>query len=136
MTESEQKLITLLRIRNIRVKKQMSILRAAESVLNQKILEKEDLTRNMDETRQTYQRKQEEQTEKLLNNRSAILDFMLLKDSEQHFFWKSKNMARQGDALIDQIRQSKEDCQKEQEKFKTLEKAVIKIEEFLKLDWK
>lgn len=136
MTESEQRLRALLRIRNIRVKKQMAILRAAENVLNQKISEQIDLNKNLDKTRQAYQKKQQEQTEKLLNNRSGILDFLLLKDSEEHFFWKSKNMARQGDALVNQILQSKEDCQIERNKFKTLEKAVVKVEEFLKLDWK
>ena len=40
-----------------------------------------------------------------------------------------------GDALVEQIQQSRVDYQNEREKFKAVEKAVIKVEEFLKLDW-
>lgn len=135
MTDSEQKLKALLRIRNVRVKKQMAVLKASENVVKSKLHEQETLTQKIETDRQVYYQQQREQTEKLLNNRSGIDDFLLLKSQEETFHWKSKQMTRQGDALVDQIQQSKLDYQNEQVKFKAVEKAVIKIEEFLKLDW-
>ena len=135
MTESEQMLKTLLRIRNVRVKKQMAALKASENILNGKLNEQDSLTRKIEDDREAYYRQQREQTQKLLNNQSGINEFLVLKDNEESFFWNSKRMTRQGDALLEQIQQSRLDYQSEQKKFKAVEKAVIKVEEFLKLDW-
>lgn len=135
MTESEQTLKTLLRIRNIRVKKQLAALKASENILNSKINEQVSLTRKIEDDREAYCRQQREHTQKLLNNQSGINEFLVLKDNEESFFWNSKKMTRQGDALLEQIQQSRLDYLSEQKKFKVVEKAVIKVEEFLKLDW-
>lgn len=136
MTESEQKLNVLLRIRNVRVKKQMAAMQASEAHLNGKLNEQTELSRKIEKDREEYVQKQRQHTQKLLNNQSEIRDFLVLKNNEEVFIWNNKKMTRQGDALVEQIQQSRVDYQNEQIKFKALEKAVIKVEEFLKLDWK
>lgn len=135
MTESEKTLRILLRIRNIRVKKQLAALKASETNLNSKLNEHVSLTQKIEDDREAHSRQQREHTQKLLNNQSGISDFLVLKDNEESFFWSSKKMTRQGDALLEQIQQSRLDYLNEQNKFKAVEKAVIKVEEFLKLDW-
>ena len=61
--------------------------------------------------------------------------FLELKDSENTFDWKRNQMTREGDVLGDQIQQSRVDWIAEKTKYKELEKASIKVEEYLKLDW-
>lgn len=135
MTESEQRLEILLRIRNIRANRQLAVLKASENIMNGKLNEQKSLTQKIEADRQAYSRQQREQTEKLLNNQSAITDFLILKAHEDTFIWNSKQMTRQGDALVSQIQQSRLNYEDERQKYKVVEKAVVKVEEFLKLNW-
>lgn len=135
MNDSEHNLKMLLRIRSIRVKKQIAVLKASEQHLNSKLNERNELTLRIQSHQETYQRQQREQTQKLLNRESQIIDFLALKSNEKTFFWNNKKMTREGDALVDQIQESRLSYQNEQTKLKAVEKAVIKVEEFLKLDW-
>ena len=71
MTESEKTLRILLRIRNIRVKKQLAALKASETNLNSKLNEHVSLTQKIEDDREAHSRQQREHTQKLLNKQST-----------------------------------------------------------------
>jgi hypothetical protein len=135
MSNARTQLEILLKIRAIRVRKQAAVLASEEGRLKVAQEKRDGIKQSLREEEDRHVKTRHAKLESLMGNQAEIQDFLELKDSENAFDWRRKQLTREGDVLIDQIQQSKVNSIVEKRKLKVLEKASIKIEEHLKLDW-
>lgn len=135
MKQTHFQLQTVLRIRSIRVRRQAAMVAESENKLKQQLTAQQQLQRDLIAIQENHVQTRRAKLEKLKGGQTNIREFLELKDSENTFDWKRNQMTREGDVLGDQIQQSRVDWIAEETKYKELEKASIKVEEYLKLDW-
>ncbi|MBA4315727.1 MAG: hypothetical protein V7542_10515 [Limnobacter sp.] len=135
MKQTHFQLQTVLRIRSIRVRRQAAMVAESENKLKQQLTAQQQLQRDLIAIQENHVQTRRAKLEKLKGGQTNIREFLELKDSENTFDWKRNQMTREGDVLGDQIQQSRVDWIAEKTKYKELEKASIKVEEYLKLDW-
>lgn len=135
MADIDNDLKLLLRIRQARMNRQNRVLKAAHLVLQNKVQEKTELENTMSKEECEYQVHHSRQIGTFLGRESDLRGLIELKEREQTFLMHRHKMTREGDVLFEQIQQSRTSYLQEKDKLNEMEKAKIKIEELLQVDW-
>lgn len=135
MADNDQDLKLLLQIRQARLNRQSRVCKAAQQALQGKQSERESLHHKMEEEEHKYQDQHTKQINTFIGRNSDLRGLIELKEREQTFLMHRHKMTREGDVLFQQIQQSRTSYLQEKDKLNEMEKAKIKIEELIQMDW-
>lgn len=135
MADNDQDLKLLLQIRQARLNRQSRVCKAAQQALQGKQNERESLHQKMEEEEHKYHDQHTRQINTFIGRNSDLRGLIELKEREQTFLMHRHEMTREGDALFQQIQQSRTSYLQERDKLNEMEKAKIKIEELIQMDW-